>query len=379
MSTAGRSRVALVSSSYAPHIGGVEQHTAAVARELRDRGHAVEVWTVDRGEALGVVAEDGIPVRYLPTPLPAASPSALGSFGRAFPAAWRAWRSAYRSFRPDLLHVQCFGPNGVYAELLGTRTGTPRVVSSHGETQADDHNAFERSLLLRTALRRAVQASEVTGCSRSVGEDLQARFGASGVTVVPNGVDLATVPDLGEVRREPGRIVAAGRLERNKGFDLLLDAVALLPGDVTVELVGSGSQERALLAQAAALGLSDRVTVTGNVSQAEVLRRMAAAAVVCVPSRKEAFGIVVLEAWAVGTPVVATSLCGPAHFVQDGVDALLADPRDAEALAAGLAEASDPAVTGTLSANGRESVRRYTWGRTVERYEAVYGTALDRA
>ena len=142
-------RVALVSSSYFPHPGGVEQHVRSVAGEFRARGHDVVVWTVDRGEGLGVQVIDGVEVRYLPTPLPARSLRAGVRFLLAFPAAATAWWRAYRDFAPSVLHVQCFGPNGVYAVLLGQLTRTPLVVTSHGEAFADDHRVFDQSALIR--------------------------------------------------------------------------------------------------------------------------------------------------------------------------------------------------------------------------------------
>src|SRR6478735_1797049 len=106
-------RIALVASSFHPYVGGVESHVRHVARELRAAGTDVEVWTVDRGEHLGVTELDGTVVRHLPTPMPARSARALSSFAAAAPGAWHAWSSAFRTFRPDVLHVQCFVPNGV--------------------------------------------------------------------------------------------------------------------------------------------------------------------------------------------------------------------------------------------------------------------------
>ena len=91
-------RVALVTSSYHPHLGGVESHVRNVARELRGRGTEVEVWTVDRGEHLGVTELDGTVVRHLPTPMPARSVRALAGFSLSAPRAWHAWRAAYGAF-----------------------------------------------------------------------------------------------------------------------------------------------------------------------------------------------------------------------------------------------------------------------------------------
>lgn len=366
-------RVALVSSSYFPDIGGVEQHTAQVARELLGRGYAVEVWTVDRGRASGRTQVQGVTVRYLPTPLPTLSPRGVASFLRKAPSAFREWAWARRDFHPDVLHVQCFGPNGVYAEALGRLSRIPRVVSSHGETYMDDHDVYGRSFVLRTALRAALRgARAVTACSLEVAADLRARFDAGEVRVVPNGV---TTPASGprEPRAERRAILAAGRLEHNKGFDLLLEALPLLPEHVGLEIVGSGSQEEALRSRARELALEERVRFLGPTSPSGVLQAMADADVVVVPSRKEPFGIVVLEAWAAGTPVVATSVAGPASFVTDGRDGLLVDPRDPRALAGALRRVlEDDGLWRSLASEGRRTVRRYTWSAVVDEYVTTY-------
>ena len=99
--TDGRHRVALVTSSFHPHVGGVEEHVRQVALALRAQGHDVVVWTVDRGEHLGVQTVDGVLVRYLPTPLPSATPTGVARFARVAPAAWHAWREALRADRPQ--------------------------------------------------------------------------------------------------------------------------------------------------------------------------------------------------------------------------------------------------------------------------------------
>ena len=394
MSDGVRLRVALVSSSYDPYVGGVESHVRAVARELRELGDEVEVWTVDRGEHLGQRRLDDTVVRYLPTPMPARTPGAMAGFAMALPAAWRRWSAARRAFRPDVLHVQCFGPNGVYATALARRTGTPLVVSSHGETIADDHDAFGGSALLRAGLRRALgQAEAATGCSDLVLDDLRHRFGLSGGVVVPNGVTSPATPDAptratadrGQVTADgglpglppaPRRIVfAVGRLEHTKGFDLLLRAYASLPAERDVELVigGIGSRRAELERLAAELGVAERVHFTGRLDERDVDAWMRRAAVVAVPSRREAFGIVVLEAWRAGAPLVATTLGGPASLVTDGVDGLLVDPTDVDALASALdAVLVDPARSATLAAAGRVSVRRFTWAATARAYARLY-------
>ncbi|WP_341359324.1 glycosyltransferase family 4 protein [Georgenia sp. M64] len=368
--------IALVASSYHPHVGGVEEHVRQVAAELRRRGRQVAVWTVDRGEHLGTAQVDGVEVRYLPCPLPSASVGGVLRFILALPPAVRAWRAAYRALRPSVLHVQCFGPNGIWAWALARRTRTPLVISSHGETSGDDHNVFEKSTLLRWSLGRAVRdASLTTGCSEVVLADLRRRFGLDDGVVVPNGVNLDEKLDPAHVQACGPVVLALGRIERTKGFDLLLRAFARadLPPGTRLALGGDGTEVAVLRALVTELGVADQVSFLGVLRRDGVAGWLDAATVLVVPSRYEAFGIVILEAWRAGTPVIATSRGGPAEIVTEGVDGLLVDPLDVDSLAAALATLlRDRDLARRLSVAGRRTVERYTWARTTDKYEELY-------
>lgn len=374
-----RPRVALVSSSYAPHFGGVEEHVRQVARELRGDGFDVEIWTVDRGESLGIREVEGVTVRYLPTPLPAASPGAAFRFIRTVPSAWRHWTDARRRFAPDLLHVQCFGPNGAYALAMHRRFRTPLVVTSHGETVADDRAVFTRSALLRAALRRALRAAaDVTAPSQFVIDDLRRNHGLTGGTVVPNGVILDS-PDVPEGPTLEGRyLLSVGRLGRMKGFDLLIDAFARaeLERDIRLVIAGDGPEQDRLQAQVDRLALGDRVEFTGRLDGAAVAHAMSGALAVVVPSRIEAFGIVALEAWRSGAPLVMTNRGGGPGFVRDAIDGILVDPEDSDALADALVRvSSDEELRARLGAAGRARVGQFTWARVAHAYEELYAAA----
>lgn len=380
--TTPRMRIALISSSYAPYPGGVEEHTRNVARELVARGHEVVVWTVDRGEGLGDKVVDGIPVHYLATPLPNRSPAGIARFAAAAPRALWSWVAQHRAFRPQVLHVQCFGPNGVYALALHHLTRTPLVVSSHGETFADDHNAFEHSGLLRTGLTRALRsAAAVTGCSQFVLDDLAARFGCTTGVVVPNGVDLMESAGAPTELPYPAStdsptILGLGRMEHNKGFDLLLQAFAAasLPDHTQLILAGDGGELPNLRTLASDLGVAERVSFPGPLSRPQVVAAFESATVVVVPSRVEAFGIVVLEAWRAGTPLIATTRGGPGELVTQGVNGLLVDPTDTHALAEALRTLTgDAELRRSLGAAGRTTVEGYTWSAVAEQYVKLYG------
>ena len=383
-------RIVLIASSYAPHVGGVETHVAEVARELVARGDEVEVWTVDRGERPAIAGPagwqagtaetgpDAVVVRYLPTPLPARRVASAARFVVRAPGAWRRWGQAHRRFRPDVLHVHCFGPNGLYALALHRRFGTPLVVTSHGETRGDDEDVFAQSALLRRGLRAALsRAAAVTAPSEYVLDDLRSRFGLSGGEVVPNGV----APAL-EVTAAPleGRYIATvRRLGWMKGVDLLVSAFALardqgrIDPEVRLAIGGDGPERERLAAQIRAAGLDDVVVMLGWQEQAGVAALVAGAEAVVVPSRDEAFGIAALEAWRGGSPLIMTTRGGAAEFLTDDVDALLVDPEDTEALAAALQRVtSEPALRARLAAAGSDRVRAFTWSRVAGEYARIH-------
>jgi glycosyltransferase involved in cell wall biosynthesis len=245
----------------------------------------------------------------------------------------------------------------------------------------DDHDAFAQSGLLRRGLKRSLRdATAVTGCSSVVLEDLRDHFGLEDGTIVPNGIDLAEVLDPARPPWWPdaGRVVLGlGRVEERKGFDLLLRSVAELAEPAHVVVGGTGHALPALRSLAFDLGLAGRAHFPGRLSRTDVAGAMAHADVFVVPSRLEAFGIVALEAWRGGAPLVMTTHGGARDFVSDGVDALLVDPTDVGALAEAIGGLlADPRRAAALSDAGRRSVTAYGLDRVARDYESVYDIVL---
>ena len=224
----------------------------------------------------------------------------------------------------DVLHAHWWLPSGVVAVLAGRLAGVPVVVTVHGTDAALARGPLR--LLARWVLRRAdaVEAvsTDLAGwCARVAG--VEAR-------VAPMPLSPAFAPD----RRKPparGPVLAVGRLVPEKGFDLLVEAVART-GD-ELELVGDGDQRAALEQLAAARGAS--VAFLGALPPAELPARYKAARVVAVPSRREGFGMVAAEAAASGRAVVAADVGGLPDLVDD-TNGVLVLPGDADALAEAL-------------------------------------------
>lgn len=217
------------------------------------------------------------------------------------------------------------------------------------------------------------------------------------VCVVPPGVDMERYAPrpTGTVRRRLGLldrrvVVYAGRLERLKGADLLVEAVAALrrrPGfdDVVALVCGedsgdgrrqarhAGGERGRLEALVRERGLEGGVRFLGAVPPWRLAELYAMADVCVVPSHTESFGLVALEAQASGTPVVAAAVGGLLEVVEDGVTGFLIDGRDPAAFAARIGELlDDVALRERLGAAARARAGEYTWDRSVERLIGLY-------
>jgi glycogen synthase len=374
-------RIALLPSAYAPAVGGVEVLTARLAHQLVARGHGVEVWTArSKGDTLpSEESIDGIRVRRFVFTLPQASAGSLLRLPLASISTVGQLSSAAHQFKPDVLHVQCFSGNGTYATILSRLAKIPLVVTLQGETVMDDHDIYDHSVTLRRSLRIGLrQAAAVTGCSGFTLEDARDRFGldVQKAQVIFNGVDVDETPPAAIDLRFERYVLGLGRVVRKKGFDLLLDAfseIASAHPDVGLVIGGDGAERESLRRRAHDLALAARVHLPGRLRRAEVAAVMRNAEVLVMPSRVEPFGIVALEAWRAGVPVIVSSHGGAPEFIEHGVSGLIVDPFDSSCLGSALESLlASPVQRATLAEAARKELPRFSWVELAQSYELVY-------
>ncbi|MEX2659946.1 MAG: glycosyltransferase family 4 protein [Acidimicrobiales bacterium] len=374
-------RIALLPSAYAPALGGVEELTRRLAGKLVDRGDAVEVWTFRHPATLPVrEVVDGITVRRFDFAMPSSHPRSLAAFPATGARSYAALSAAVRDFRPDVLHVQCFSGQGIYAAAVAARHRVPLIVTLQGETVMDDADIYDRSTSLRLGLRGALRAARaVAGCSQFVIDDAVTRFGLppDKGRVIHNGVEIAgdETPRSLELPFER-YVFGLGRVVPKKGFDLLVAAFAkVAAGHPGVGLVigGDGAARRDLVSQAEDLGVADRVVLPGRLDRAQVAWAMANAAVFVLPSRVEPFGIVVIEALRAGRPVVVSARGGAPEIVRHDQEGLVADPLDTAELGAAIdLLLRDPDLAGRLARAGRTRVESFSWDVIADQYAELY-------
>jgi len=199
--------------------------------------------------------------------------------------------------------------------------------------------------------------------------------------VVPNGVASEWLAPPPEPAPDARDILFVGRLDAQKGVDVLLRTLARPElADATARLVGAGPDEDAYRAQAAELGLAARVRFDGFRDHAYVRACAASARLLVLPSRAESFGMVALESMAAGLPVVASAVGGIPEFARHEVNALLVPPDDPAALAVAVRRVlTDGSLRSRLVEAGRATASRHDWETITARYVELAAEAAERA
>lgn len=334
-------RVVLVSGIWPPDVGGPSSHAPALAAALLEAGHEVEVVTTadvapeSRPYPVRWVARSRpAPLRHLAVVREVASAARDADRVYATTMVRRAALGAALARRPLVVKL-------VADEAFERERRSGRFDGSLEEFQAA-RGGPRRRLLRATrtvALRRAERVLVPSAYLRGIA--LGWGLAPERVRVVPNPApELPQLPSREEARAALGVtgpvLATAGRLTAQKALPDALRAIARVRA-VELLVLGDGSERPALEREAETLGVSDRVRFLGAGTRDDVLRLFRAADAVLVTSAWENLPHTVLEALAVGTPVIATAVGGIPEVVVDGENGLLVPPHDVDAIAAAVA------------------------------------------
>ena len=374
-------RVALVSPYSYTYPGGVGRHVEALAQELAQLGHEIRLLApYDPDDRLARVAHRGARPQHRPLPdyvVPLGRTMGFPMNGAvsnlaAFPETVGAVGRELRNGGYDLVHVH--EPNAPYASWYATEAARVPVVGTfHTYSTSPLVNRFAASFIgarrLYAKLSARIAVSEAARWTAR-------RYYGGRYRIVPNGVDLSAARSDDSRPNDVLRIVFVGRAEERKGLPVLLRAFEALrgvgvPARLTVAGPPADEVEPLLLER-------EGIELAGQVDDDQKWRLLGEADLLCAPSLGgESFGMVLTEAFASRTPVVASDIAGYRDVVRDGRDGVLVPAGDAVALGETLLElASDPARRAGMAEAARERAERFAWPNVAREVESVYEEAL---
>ncbi len=367
-------RIALVSQSYYPRPGGVTEHVHHSALELRRLGHDVTVVTSNFDNSRQT--EPGIVRLGKNVLVPIYGAWANMTVGTNLA---RDLKRVFNDLEPDVIHTHCpMAPTLPLLTLL-TAPKNCRVLGTF-------HAAADRSFghwafghFFRRVARRIDTRIAVSNAARALAN----KYVPGDFTIIPNGVDCTRFsPErkpIDEFCDDAFNILYVGRLDQRKGLKYLFHAMSSVAKSTTrrirLIIVGDNTPRRHLLPR-----LPKRIELhfAGVVPKDLLPRYFATGHVFCSPATDhESFGIVLLEAMASGTPIIATSIPGYLTILEDRRNSLTVPPKDSKSLAAALSELiNDEELRMALSENGRTFAESYHWTSIARRLEQVYDTGL---
>jgi len=364
-------RIALFAPYDLARPGGVATHVRAQARALRTRGHRVEIF----GPASAALSDgeralsSAIAINF------GGTQSGLG----LDPLSARGVARLFRREAFDVVHVH--EPLAPLLPWFALRSSPAPIVATFHVHREAGHRLYP---LARPLLQRLVARVSRRVAVSAAARDTVAKYFPGAYDIVPNGVDVDAFqcpqPRPRAIHEGWRHIVFVGRLEPRKGVEHLIAAMPRVyerHRDARLIVVGDGPARRAL--ESSARSLAGVAEFVGAVGDADLPGYFQWADMVCSPATGgESFGLVLLEALACGTPIVATRIDGYQAVVGDAGCGRLVPPGDAEALSAALCELLDnDEERRRCGARGLALARAYDWSVIARRLESIYEEARD--
>ncbi|WP_104168308.1 glycosyltransferase [Arthrobacter sp. SX1312] len=382
--------ILIAADTYPPNVNGAAQFGYRLAKGMAGRGHAVHVLAPRPSNGPSVTEPDG---DWSVHRLRSHSVPTHDYWRICLP--WEIKRDISLLFdrvRPDVVHIQCHYMVGQYALYEAVKRGIRVVATNH--FMPENINPFLpfpewfKRIVAKNSWRDMGKvmgrAAAVTTPTPLAAKAMHDHAFLREVLPVSNGIDAAAY----EVR--PGEVIEpnehptvlfVGRLAEEKHIDVLIDAVARTPEhlEVHLEIVGGGEVKPALQAQAARLGISDRVRFRGLIDDEELRRSYIRASLFCQPGTAELQSLVTLEAMSASTPVLLANAMALPHLVSDGENGYLFEPGDADQLGKRITEilSLSREEQQAMGAVSRAMVGKHDINATLETFEGLYYGTLS--
>lgn len=357
-------------AAYPPHAGGMEHNTKYNATEMAKRGYEVVVYTSSKGYKPEVKRESkNLEVDYLPSfeiahtqIMPSLLPKLL------------------RLSKDSVVHMhvaQAFVPEITY--LACKFRGIPYLAHIHLDVDPTGVMGFVLPFYKKFILGPILRSADAVTVLTPDYVDLIAKnykVSKKKIVLIPNGTYFTPGKKIKEKVHKPLRLFFVGRLSKQKNIPLLLNSVALIINKYKIpailKIAGDGEEKKEVIKLISNLKIKKYVSLLGTVTPKDVQKWQRWADISLVTSRSEAFGTVVTEAMASGTPVVSTNIFSVRNIVNNGYNGFLVkdDPNEMALVIKKLVD--NTKIYKSVIKNGLKSSNQYRWSTVVDKYEDLY-------
>ena len=364
-------KILIIIPYFHPHRGGAEQQALLLCTRLQRQGLLCAVLTryfsgLPRSELV-----DGVPVYRAIYTLPWGKLFGISYF---FSCLWFLLK-----YRHSYTVIQCYILQGFHsvAAIVMKRLFRKKIIIRVSATGPLSDFLLLRQGTAGDLFLKCVRKADkiIVLCSQSQQEAQDAGFSRHQILHIPNGVDLSVFVPATQPPAVARNILFVGRLDKMKGVDILLEAIAELKKSgikCSCTIAGDGPSKESLQNLAGKLHIENQVVFAGTCS--DIVRHLQAAAVFVLPSRSEGMPNAVLEAMACGVPIIATSVGGVPDIIQNGRNGLLIAPDDIRALSSALASLfTDPELAARIGTRARmDAESLFSLDRITDVYLALY-------
>lgn len=321
-------------------IGGISQHVQGLSKFLTQYGHKTKIISSENTFT--------IPIKKLKNPTFALSASLKSTFKKY-----------------DIVHA-----HNLLSALPMKQVKAKKVLTLHGNYAEQIELLYGDTVgvLSKSFEKRALTwADAITAVSKSA-VDYYGKLGFN-VHHIPNAIDLEQIPHTGK-RLYPKQLIFVGRLSKEKGVDILIDAFNTLSNDIHLLVIGDGPEKKNLEKQSK----NKNVHFLGHVDHTKTLEYMHASDILIQPSRKEGLSTTILEAMACKIPIIATNVGGNTDLIDNMKNGILIESENLKQMIDSIEKISnnDNLKTELIENAYRKIINEYDWNKIVKSYINLY-------
>ncbi|MHB1377557.1 MAG: glycosyltransferase family 4 protein [Candidatus Humimicrobiaceae bacterium] len=361
-------KIIQITPYYPPHTGGIENVVKEISESLAKRGHQVEVFTSDIGSKKDkLISTKNLKIYYLKSFIFANTPIIPSLFFKLM-----------RIHKDSILHLHAapaFIPEVVY--LISKIKKIPYIVHIHLEAEPSGKLGFLLPFYKKIILKRVLKsASRIIVLGKEYRTLINNKYNIlENIMIIPNGVGEEFFINKENTSSKHTNLLFVGRLSAQKNIPKLIDSIYLIKSKVVLHIVGDGEKKIEIEKLISDKKLKN-VILHGKKTGKNLINFYKNADIFILTSNVEAMPLVLLEAMASGTPIVASDVLGSRELV--GKSGILVSPPTPDNFARAIDNLiEDKILMDILSKRGREKAKNYDWNKIVEKFVDVYGKVLN--